>query len=533
MKRLLLAVLLFALPAAAETITGVVRDDTGAAIPGVTVSAGGSVEVTGMDGTFRITGLKPGAYTVEAVLDGFQPISKPVKLVTGQTIDLSFKLVPAFGETVEVTADAVQTGEVAILESRRQAAVVSDSISSEEIKKTPDSTAAGVVERLTGVTLIGDKYVFVRGLGERYSGTTINGSTLPTTETEKRVVPLDLFPAKLLETVNVVKTYTPDKPGDFGSGLVEMTTTEFPGAAALKVTIGSAYTSGATGSRFRRYAGGLGRSGNGGQAIPSNIPTDILRRRTILDPNGFTAEELQGFGRALAGDWNGSVANAAAPNTDFALTYGNTFGRLGVVLSAVTNHGFDSIEERQSFFGVDAGELVPYNDYALETDRETANSGFVGNLSYRLTDSNRLFLNSVLTRDASAESRFQEGLQSGTGGNIRDYRVRYQLEEVFSSRLRGEHNLGGPGIGSLVDWSVARSTATNDSDLRENVYRETDPGVFALETGYADSGKIEFHALEDEVQQGGAAYSVFFAPEGGRWSGTLKGGVDVMSRTRD
>ena len=76
----------------------------------------------------------------------------------------------------------------AILETRRQAAVVSDSISADEIRRTPDSSAASVVERLTGVTLIGDKYVFVRGLGERYSGTTINGSTLPTTETEKRVV---------------------------------------------------------------------------------------------------------------------------------------------------------------------------------------------------------------------------------------------------------------------------------------------------------------------------------------------------------
>lgn len=534
MKRLLLALVVFAaLPIAAETITGVVKDDTGAVIPGVTITAGGSVAVTDTDGTFRIADLKPGAHTIEAVLDGFQPISKSVKLGTGQTIEVAFKLVPAFGETVEVTADAVQTGEVAILETRRQSAVVSDSISSEEIRKTPDSTAAGVVERLTGVTLLGDKYVFVRGLGERYSGTTINGSTLPTTETEKRVVPLDLFPARLLETVNVVKTFTPDKPGDFGSGLVEMTTTEFPGGAALKITLGSAYNSGATGASFRRYAGGLGRLGDGGQELPSTIPTNVLRRRTILDPNGFTAEELQTFGRALLGDWNFNAISDASPNTDFAVTYGNTFGRLGLVFSATSNHGYDSIEEHQAFFGVDSGELVPYNEYDLDTDRENATSGFVGNLSYRLTDSNRLYLNSVLTRDASAESRIQEGLQSGTGGNIRDYRVRYQREEVFSSRLRGEHNLGGPGIGSLVEWSVAHSTATNDSDLRENVYRETDPGVFALETGYADSGKIELHGLEDQVQQGGLAYSVFFAPQSGAWSGTVKAGLDRLERTRD
>ncbi|HYI11396.1 MAG TPA: TonB-dependent receptor [Thermoanaerobaculia bacterium] len=521
------------------SVKGVVKDDTGAAIPGVTVTvsrtseqAEPAVAVTGMEGDFRIADLRPGSYVVEAMLDGFQTIRREVTLVTGQSVDLAFKLVPAFGETVEVTGAAIPTGEVAILETRRQSAVVSDSISAEEIRRTPDSTAAGVVERLTGVTLIGDKYVFVRGLGERYSGTIINGSTLPTTETEKRVVPLDLFPARLLESVNIVKTYTPDKPGDFGSGLVEMTTTEFPGAAALKITIGSAYTN-ATGSGFRDYAGGLGRFGDGGQPIPSSIPSDILRRRTILDPNGFTAEELQGFGRALAGDWSGGPVTTAAPNTDLAVTFGRTFGNLGVVLSGVSNHGYDSVNERQSFFGVDDGELVPYNDYDLDTNRETATTGFVGNLSYRLTDSNRLSLNSVLTRDASGETRFQEGLQSGTGGNIRDYRVRYQLEEVFSSRLRGEHNLAGPGLGSLIEWSAARSTATNDSDLRESVYRETDPGIFSLETGYADSGKIEFHALDDRVEQAGVAYSAFFAAPQGNWSGTLKGGIDLMDRTRD
>ncbi|HEX7807435.1 MAG TPA: TonB-dependent receptor, partial [Thermoanaerobaculia bacterium] len=407
-------------------------------------------------------------------------------------------------------------------------------ISAEEIRKTPDSSAASVVERLTGVTLVGDKYVFVRGLGERYSGTTINGSTLPTTETEKRVVPLDLFPAKLLDNVNVVKTYTPDKPGDFGSGVVEMTTTQFPSSATFKLTLGTAYNSGATGESFRRYAGGLDRFGDGGQALSSSIPTDFLKRRSTLDPSGFTPAQLETFGEAMVGKWTGATVSSASPSTDFALTYGDTFGRLGVVVSAVSNHGFDVVDEEQRFFGVDVGNvLVPINDYALETNRETANTGFVGNISLRLNDSNRLFLNSVLTRDASSEDRFQAGLQSASGGDIRDYRVRYQLEEVLSTRLRGEHNLHNPGIGSLVEWSVAHSTASNDSDLRENIYRESDPGVFELQTGFAESGKMEFFGLADEIDQAGLSYTTFFARPDGSWSGSLKGGVDHLVRTRD
>lgn len=519
------------------TVAGVVQDDTGAPIPGVTVTAsraGGEAEVIVTDGSgqFRIADLRPGSYAIEAVLDGFQVIRKEVKLVTGQSINLEFKLVPAFGETVEVVGQTVQTGEVAVLDSRRESAVVSDSISAEEIRKTPDSTAASVVERLTGVTLIGDKYVFVRGLGERYSGTTINGSSLPTTETEKRVVPLDLFPAKLLETVNVVKTYTPDKPGDFGSGVVEMTTTAFPSTASFKVSFGSGYHSAATGEPFRRYAGGLSRTGSGGQRIPSSIPTGLLRRSSIFDPNGFTPAELETFGEALIGDWTGRETSSAQPATDFSLTFGNTFGKLGVVLSAVSNHGFEIVDEEYRFFGVDSGVLVPINDYSLTSDREHASSGLIANLSYRLNDNHRLFLNSVLTRDASSDDRYQEGLQSGTGGDIRDYRVRYQLEEIFSTRLRGEHNLAGPGVGSLFEWNLTRSEASNDSDLRENLYREADPGVFELQTGFAESGRVEYFTLADTIEQGGLSHTLFFAPTNGSWSGSIKGGLDRMERTR-
>ena len=521
------------------TVNGVVKDDTGAPIPGVTVVATRaqsepSVAVTGMEGEFSIGDLTPGAYSIEAVLDGFQPVKTQVKLVTGQKLDVAFKLIAAFGETVEVIADVPKTGEVAILESRREAAVVSDSISAEEIRRTPDSSAAGVVERLTGITLLGDKYVFVRGLGERYSGTTINGSTVPTTETEKRVVPLDLFPAKLLDSVSVVKTYTPDKPGDFGSGVVEMTTTQFPSSATLRLSVGTGYQSRTTGEPFRRYAGGLNRIGSGGQGLPSSVPLEFLQRQSILNPDGYTPQELEVIGEALIGNWTGSETSSASPSTDFSLTYGDTFGRLGVVVSAVSNHGYDSVDEEQRFFGLDASNtLVPFNDYALNSNRETASTGLVGNFSARLNDRNLLFLNSVLTRDASSEDRFQEGLQTNSGGEIRDYRVRYQLEEILSLRLRGEHSLSGPGIGSMVDWSVAHSDASNESDLRENIYREADPGVFVMQTGFADSGKLEYFDLADEVEQAGLSYTTFFAAASGTMSGSLKGGVERLQRTRD
>jgi outer membrane receptor protein involved in Fe transport len=537
---------LFAGPAGAQAmglaaVTGFVKLDTGEAIPGITVTAepkgdlGNSVVAyTEVDGAFRINDLKPAEYVVRAELDGFAPASVEVKPGSGQVVRVAFKLVPStFSETMTVEAAALPVGEAAVLEIRRQAPVVSDMISAEEIRRTPDSNAAGVVERLTGVSVVGEKYVFVRGLGERYTGTTINGATVPTTETEKRVVPLDLFPAKLLESVNVLKSNTPDMPGDFGSGVVEMSTTAFPTSASFSVSLGATHYDQSTGSPFRRYAGGLSRQGSGGQPLPSSVPSSALFRSSILNPEGFTAAELQDIGRGLVGQWTGDAPKSANPKTDFSITYGNTFGALGVVLSATSAHGYETVDEIQRFYALDTGgQLVARNDFNLVTDREKATSGLVANLSLRLSGTSQIYLNSVLTRDAGAETRFQEGLNTNAGGDVQDYRVRYQIEEVMSTRLGGKHNLSGPATGSLLEWNVAYSEASNDSDLRENLYQEASPGVFALFVGAPEAGRMDYFGLQDEIEQGGVAYSVFYSGRDNHY-GSLKFGADYSQRTRD
>ncbi|HVR42698.1 MAG TPA: TonB-dependent receptor [Thermoanaerobaculia bacterium] len=525
------------------TIGGLVADDSDQPIPGVTITVrngGGAaveavsnLEITDMAGRFRVGGLRPGGYVVEVTLDGFQPLSREIRLTADQTLELAFTLIPAFRETVEVVAEAFRTGEIAVLESRRQSAVVSDLISAEEIRRTPDGNAAAVVERLTGVTLMGDKFVFVRGLGERYSGTTINGATLSTTETEKRVVPLDLFPAKLLDTVSVVKTYTPDRPGDFGSAVVDMKTTDFPSSSTFRVSLGASWRSG-TGEAFGRYAGGVDRLGRGGQRLPSIVPEQVLNRMSALNPSGFTPQELEQFGEAFVGSWAGAREGTASPGTDFSLTWGDTFGPIGLVFSAVSNSSADSTDEVQRFFGLDSGEtLVARNDYEMITDRERSTTGMVGNVSIRLADGHHLSLNTLFTREGSAENRIQEGLNTNTGGDIRDYRARYQLEEVFSGRLAGDHGFRGPALGSALAWNVSRSKATSESDLRENLYREAAAGKYALQVGFSESGKTEFFDLDDQIDQAGVSYAIFGGASETGWFGSVKGGVDLIDRTRD
>ncbi len=520
-------------------IGGTVKDHDGGLLPGVTVTLAGDslgeplVTYADGDGHFNFYGLGPGVYVLRAVLDGFQPSETTLTLVPDQRLTVEFRLALAtLEERVEVTAEAPRSSEVALLDQRRQAAVVTDVISREEIARIPDADAAGVVERLTGVTLVDSKYVYVRGLGDRYSNTMLNGAVLPSTEADKRVVPLDLFPSKLLDSINIAKTYTPDKPGDFGAGAVEVSTLDFPTSASLKISVGGSYDSQTTGGEFSRYAGGLSWTGTGGQGKPADLPAERIEPQSIVNPNGLSPEELQAVGRLFVGQWTGKPTSSVAPNSNFSVSYGNTFGRLGVLVSAVSSRGFSRVASEHVYFGLDSGNtLVPRNDYHMVTDAENVRNGLVGNVAWRLADRHRLTFASLFSRDAVAESRQYEGYMNNAGQNVRDFRARYQREELRSDRLTGEHFLSWPGMGSSLEWYVTSATATSRQDLRENLYGEISPGRYTLQPGLPESGKLEFFDLHDTIRGGGLNWTTFYAFSGASY-GSIKVGASSNRRER-
>ena len=524
-----------------SVIKGFVKDGDGLPLPGVMVSASSPVLADGprpawaeADGSFRIEGLPPGAYTVEATLDGFQPSGTTLTLVQGQTVTFEFKLAFAvLEETIEVRAEAIASSEVALLDQRRQSGVVSDSISSEEISRTPDSDAAGVVDRLTGVSLVDDKYVYVRGLGERYSNTTLNGASIASTETEKKVVPLDLFPAKLLETIDVVKTYTPDMPGAFGSGIVSLNTLAFPTSRLFRVSLGAGYNSNATASAHQAYAGGLSLLGEGGQPLPSSIPSRMLVPKSRFNPDGFTPAEMQQFGQSFGSAWTGDAPSSAPYNGNFNVTYGNTIGRLGMLVSAVGSHGYTSRDEMSRYFTLDTGNtLVVGNDYDLVTDTESVRNGLLGAFSLQLADGQTVKVSSMFTRDARGESRTQEGFNAAGSYDIRDYRTRYEKEELLNTRLVGEHVISGIGQSSFLEWNVAQSSGTRVQDLRENLYTLQSDGSYQLATGYPEVGKMEYFDLDDTITDAGASWATYFALGASQY-GSVKGGVAYTKRERE
>jgi len=528
-------------PASGGDITGTVVDGSGVQVPGVTVTAvktgrerPAGATFTDRDGRFSLENLPPGRYTVTAALPGFEPAAAKVLVLGEEIATVRFKLVPmAFSGTVEVEAKAPGHSAADLLDTRRQAPVVTDAISSEEISRSADSDAAEVVTRLTGVSIGKGKYVYVRGLGERYSHVTLNGAKISTTEPEKRVVPLDLFPSEMLQTVEVSKTYTPDREGEFGGGDLDLTTLDFPEEMRLSVSLGMGLNDTTTGEAFGQYGSGLSWRGGGGQAMPSKVPPDRLIRKSFVNPQGLTPEELQAIGRSFGPTWQPSVESSAPFDGKASFNFGTTYaGKIGLMLSGVMSHEYRSIgDEIQSFYGLDEGNLVPRNDYRLVTDTESVRNGLLGSFGYHFNRDHKITLTSFFIRNAETMSRFQEGYNSNDGNNIRDIRLHYKKEDIFINRLAGVDSFPDIGAGSELRWEAAHTKSSRDFDLRENLYHEIDPGLYWLNVGAPESGKIEYHSLDESLTDIKTSWSTFFT-HGDRSYGSIQAGLAYSNRSR-
>ena len=186
-------------------------------------------------------------------------IKKDFEVPAGSAEPLTFKMAPKGLKLADFTVKAphVAGGVAALIDQKRKASGVTEVLGSEEMKQNGDSNAAAALQRVTGLTVVGGRYVFVRGLGDRYITTLLNGLQLPSPEPEKRVIPLDIFPAGVLEQMTIAKTLSPDLPGAFGGGTILLKTKTLPEKDFLQIGAGAAYTERSTFNQGWSYDGVL------------------------------------------------------------------------------------------------------------------------------------------------------------------------------------------------------------------------------------------------------------------------------------
>lgn len=521
-------------------VAGVVRDSFNAmTLPGapVTVVATNEVVYSELDGAFSLS-LPAGSHDIRVSFSGYEEVVVPVEVQAGATTRVEVALtMERFAEEVVVTGEAIEpelfTAEAQLVE-RQKSATITDNLASEEMKENADSNAASAMKRVTGLTVVDNQYVFVRGLGERYSNTTLNGAVLPTTEPDKRVVPLDLFPTGLIESVSVIKSYLPDKPADFSGGLVEIDPLSFPTEPVMNISISQGYNTNTTFQDGLTYAGG-GRDwlgfDDGTRSLPSAIPDSKVVRTSRFTSAGYTPAELETMGEAFANVWSPETARIGQSQS-YSFVAGNSWDRLGAIMSVTWSESHQTQQEDQTFFSVSGGEIDIQNDYDFDLTTSKTSTGIVGNLAYKFSGNHRLALENFYTHNSKNEARTFEGYNSDVGADIRNTRLFWVEEGILSSRLSGEH-LFAALANSQLEWNATLSRATRDEpDLRETLYEfNSFTGEFAL-ADESQSGFRMFNDLDDEVVELGADWSVFFTQWDGL-PGMLKVGPRTTMRERD
>ena len=539
------ALLLGAAPAAAQDmgrVAGVVIDQTNAiTLPGVPVEAVGTtcITYTDLDGRYNLE-LPAGEQQLRISLGGYAEQLVNIEIVPGQITEVQVSLTTnVFAEEVAViaaTLEAQSSTASAQMMLRMRAPAVQDNIGAAEMRSNNDSDAADAMSRVTGVSVVDNQSVFVRGLGERYSNTTLNGTTLPTTEPDRRVVPLDLFPAGLIDSVQVSKTYTPDKPSQFAGGLVEIIPLKLPNETAYEFSLGGAHNSITTGRSGLDYNGGRAWSGfdDGTRELPAGFPDRKVIRggRFTSDELGFLRSDLERLGESFNNVWD-PVAKDQPMDQSYSGLFGGRFGKLGVVATMRHSQNSQNTNERQTFYKVGSGGGIErFNGpYDFNETRFVSTVGGVGNLAYQFNPNHRLSVDNFHTHVGTDQTRIFEGFNSDADNDIRNQRLFFVEEQIRAHHVGGDH-LFPNASNSRLDWKVAFSQADRaEPDLREVLY-EFDPAreAFVL-ADESQSGLRQFNDLVDDSVEFNLNWSTLVE----NWAGLptqFKFGTSYIDRSR-
>lgn len=452
-------------------LQGTIRDNSnnealiGANVILVGTSFGAS---TDLDGKYSIKSIPAGKYSVTISYISYKSVTvSNVEISEGKPFNLSLGLEPAFTEIEEVvvTAEALKSTEASLLKIQKNSVNIVDGLSAEMIKKTNSSDGTDILKKMTGVTIADGKYAFIRGVSERYNNTLLNGASLPSTDPEKRSFSYDMFPASLIENMITSKSFTPDKPGDFSGGLVEISTIEFPEKFIVDGGYSTSINSITSFKNFKTYASGksdyLGFD-DGSRDIPSLVPDSKLNRST---PN------LDKISKSFSNNWNTENIKALN-NNSFKLNMGNKFefGEdqiLGFIASA--NYG-QAYESRDIISKASYSFEGPRYDYSGSSSTYSVNWSAMLNTSYKFGGTNKISFKNMYTVNADDETTFYKGNYYSSNQSREVTSLRYISRNMYSSQLVGSHSFSVLN-GINWNWNVnfARSSR-NEPDLRRYVY---------------------------------------------------------------
>lgn len=483
-------------------IEGLVRDAvTGETLieAPVIVLGNGRRVMSDVEGRFAID-LPPGTYSLRSHYDLYDPLRLDGVVVRpGECTEIQIELVPSSdGEEIVIEVRAERASEESQLRARRESAAVQDSIGAEEMSRAPDSSASDAVRRTVGI-VIRDDYVYVRGLGGRYVLTTLNGVALPNTDPDVPGVQLDLFPSGILDALTIRKTFTPEVPGDWAGGLVDVSTRSFPTRFQLRLGIGFGVNSSTSFQRTLGYRGGatdfLGFD-DGTRGLPEGA-----RAARVSD---LGSEERDSLALAFPNRW-GLAHRTAWPNLSLSFSMGDTLnvggrrvGYLAMVGYRYSERPIPDLIQSLRLEGEGESQRVTLRESLRQegVELQTQLSALVTS-TVEVERHHDITLTGLFTQNAEDFTGRLTGRSETVGFDIDARRQSWLERTLLYGQLLGQH--ADLPIGARLDWQLNASYGErNTPDLRDLLYvvmgdrRTWAPGPTSGTRFYSDLADITY-----------------------------------------
>lgn len=526
-------------------ITGTVLDKDGFPIPGATIvvkGLPGKGTATDIKGKFTLTDVpaRSTAYTVEVSCISYQPLQvSDVKVAGGKSTPLDVILQDGteYLKEVVVTATYNKASANALFAKQKNMVAMSDGLSADLIKKTSDNNMAQVLRRVSGVTIDNGKYVNVRGMGERYNNVQLNGASLPSTEPNRRNFSFDIIPSGLVDNVTIAKTFTPDLPGEFTGGLVEVNTLAVPSKKFVNVSVGTGMNTQSTGKDFKSN-----------QRFKSDWFFGNMNDRQWYAgrdaADGGTEKEQLSAQKAATKNTFGMANYKAMPLQNYSITVGVPFEfgygqKIGFV-GALTYRNEQNTEEYKEMLTILKDSLNgPGKRYKFVTT-----TGAVANIGWEMPNHKITWRNMFNNR--FSHTNMERYIASGNYNDVQGKPLKtfeqYSVplcSQLWQTQLEGEHRLFNEGL--IVAWnaSFSRIERTNPDDryAKGNVMGEIEDHMVSWASSITNAdyaindGHLMYSQLTERKKNIGVNLERPFIVAGNKQR--LKGGYLGTFRTSD
>lgn len=533
----------FSLSAFAQngTIKGTVKDkESGETIIGANVTIEGTTigTTTDLDGNFALK-VNAGTHIVSISYVSYLKVRlTDIVVKNGQTVTLNVEMEADVQQmdAVEVQAKRETQSDLSVISEIKLSNQVAVGVSAELIAKSQDRDAGQVVRRMPGISLIDDRLIMVRGLGERYNTVLMNDMMMPSSEANSKAFSFDILPSNVIDRIMVYKSGAADMPAEFAGGVVKIYTKDAPDENFTSINIGTGFRQNTTFQDFYTYKGSstdwLGYD-NGTRTLPGGFPDRL---------QNLTSEQSAAAANQLSNNWAVERVNAL-PDLRLSAAIGRRFDAGSVRISNMTAISYSNARQ---YMNVDQARwnLVDPNrltylkadDYRDRESQQNVRMGAIHNWAFQLNSRNRIEFRNMFNQLSSDETTLRHRLALADGQDFNATSLRYESRYVLTNQLAGKHELAG-GKGELT-WNAgyARFRQQEPDNRRWLYQRPLGSGgeyEFTINASPAlDIAARFFGGLTENIGYGSANYEYTFNPDKAN-SAKIKVGAYYEHKNRD